>query len=449
MSRGSLPGVAATVLVALAASAATLQADARTSGSTAAKRIPSRDWAYAVALQRDGKIVAAGRSVGGGWRFALARYTARGTLDPSFGRLGRAFTFFGRSSKASAVAIQRDGKLVAAGTAYRGGGLDDDFAVARYTPRGRLDAGFGAGGKVVTDFSSRAQTSDDPFGVAIQADARLVVAGGSGKGGTGPYRIAVARYTTRGKLDPSFGRGGRVLTRVGSDGFGRAVAIQRDRKIVVAGSGRSAFALARYTARGKLDRGFGQGGTVSTKLGSFSSAQAVAIQPDGKIVAAGEASLDFGIVRYTASGKLDRSFGNGGRIVTNIGFLTPEGGGRYQSEDRALAAALQPDGKLVVAGWSDALGRYGEKGCCVPDFALVRYTADGRLDPTFGDGGKVLTPFAGISEAEGVAIQPDGKIVAAGGGAGYYVLARYTPDGKLDPMFGRGGKVQTTLRPAS
>jgi uncharacterized delta-60 repeat protein len=134
--------------------------------------------------------------------------------------------------------------------------------------------------------------------------------------------------------------------------------------------------------------------------------------------------------------------------VTNLAFVTGDKGS-YPCEDRALDVAIQTDGKLVVAGSSDAIGLAGEKGCCLQDFALARYTAEGELDPSFGDGGKVLTHFTGSSYAEGVVIQPDGKIVAAGGGAGYFVLARYSPSGKLDPTFGRGGKVQTTLRPGS
>jgi uncharacterized delta-60 repeat protein len=168
------------------------------------------------------------------------------------------------------------------------------------------------------------------------------------------------------------------------------------------------------------------------------------IQPDGKIVVVGDAGGDFGIARYTAAGKLDRSFGNGGKVVTNLGFVTQTNGNRGPSGDSALGVAIQADGKLVVAGSSNALGLPD-----VWDFALVRYTVDGSLDPSFGKGGKVLTHFVGSSNAEGVVIQADGKIVAAGGGAGQFVLARYTPGGKLDPTFGRGGKVQTTLRPGA
>jgi uncharacterized delta-60 repeat protein len=438
MARASLSAAAVIAVFALAAPAAAPRAEGR------AKL--TRDWAYALALQRDGKLVVAGRSVGGGWRFALARYTPRGWLDPTFGRGGAVLTAVGSHSYARALAIQRDGKLVAAGRIYVGG-LDDDFAVVRYTPGGRLDTTFGRGGTAQTSFSLRPRTSDEASGVAIQRDGKLVVAGESGRTLSGVYRFALARYTAHGALDASFGRGGKVLTRFGSDGVALAVAIQRDGRIVAAGYGRSSFALARYTVRGRLEQSFGQGGTVLTKLGEESFANDVAIQPDGKIVAVGGAGFeDFGLARYTAAGRLDQSFGDGGKVVTNIGFIQRPGEGMDPSNDRALAVAMQRDGKLVVTGSSDALAVEGEKGCCVEDFTLARYDADGTLDPSFGDDGIVLTHFVGNSYAEGVVIQPDGKIVAAGGGAGSFVLARYTTSGKLDPTFGRGGKVMTRLR---
>src|SRR5919201_3167837 len=129
MARVSLLATAVNVLIALAAP------------TSATRMNRSRDWAYALAIQPDGKLVAAGRSVSGGWRFALARYTTRGKLDPSFGKGGRAFGFAGRRSYASALAIQRDGRIVAAGQAYVG--PEEDVAVVRYTSRGHRDSTFG------------------------------------------------------------------------------------------------------------------------------------------------------------------------------------------------------------------------------------------------------------------------------------------------------------------
>jgi uncharacterized delta-60 repeat protein len=239
-----------------------------------------------------------------------------------------------------ALAIQRDGKLVAAGRS-RVTALSDDSAVGRYSARGRLDSSFGRGGKVLTDFGSRKRVSGWANAVAIQADGKLVVAGSSGIIADGPWRFALSRYTARGKLDPTFGSGGKVLTRFGpvSDSA-VAVAIQRDGKIVAAGSdvrNHAVFALARYTPGGKLDPSFGSGGKVLTDLGLWSDARAVAIQADGKLVVAGVGRLsDFAVARYAADGKLDSSFGSGGKVMTN--FRTGrswEAGGRIRGSTSA------------------------------------------------------------------------------------------------------------------
>ena len=257
-----------TGLLALTASAASSRAQNVAGANPLGKSGSlSRDLAYALAIQRDGRLVVAGRSAYGGWRFALARYTAGGKLDPSFGGDGKVVTAFGSRgySWTSALAIQRDGKLVAAGRS-RVTALSDDSAVGRYSARGRLDSSFGRGGKVLTDFGSRKRVSGWANAVAIQADGKLVVAGSSGIIADGPWRFALSRYTARGKLDPTFGSGGKVLTRFGpvSDSA-VAVAIQRDGKIVAAGSdvrNHAVFALARYTPGGKLDPSFGSGGKV-------------------------------------------------------------------------------------------------------------------------------------------------------------------------------------------
>jgi uncharacterized delta-60 repeat protein len=199
---------------------------------------------------------------------------------------------------------------------------------------------------------------------------------------------------------------------------------------------------------------------VVSRIGSGSDATAVAIQPDSKIVAAGgvaigesrhlmiarytagDAGGDFAVARYTTDGKLDPTFGSRGTVVTNLG--TANG---LNSNDHAHAMALQPDGKIVVVGASDIRGR-DDGSHTLHDFAIARYTANGRLDPSFGSRGTVLTDFGDSfsSNAESVAIQTGGKIVVAGGGGGYFALARYSADGMLDASFGRGGKVRTRFR---
>ena len=200
-------------------------------------------------MQKDGKIVVAGSSNAGGSNdFALARYTKSGVLDASFGTGGKVLSDLGSASndQAYAVAVQKDGKIVVAG--YSDAGGSNDFALVRYTKGGVLDASFGTGGKVLSDLGSA--SDDGANAVAVQKDGKIVVAGSSDAGGS--YDFALARYTKGGALDASFGTGGKVLTDLGgSNDEGSAVAVQKDGKIVVAGysnaGGSDDFALARYT----------------------------------------------------------------------------------------------------------------------------------------------------------------------------------------------------------
>jgi uncharacterized delta-60 repeat protein len=445
LGTGTVGIATAGALLILAAPAASSRDPASARLGMSAERNPSKDWAYALAIQRDGKIVAAGRSARGAWRFALARYTSSGELDRGFGRGGKVLTDFGSSgSFATSIALQRDGKLVAAG--HAGIASTHVFAIIRYTTRGRLDPSFGHGGEVLTRFSLLKRMKEWANALVIQRDGRVLAAGAmSDFDAFG--RFAIARYDPRGQLDRSYGTGGKVVARVGSDGTASAMAIQRDSKIVTAGTSIVGddidIVLARFTARGKLDPTFGRGGRVVTDFGSSSQAGGVAVQADGRIVAAGRsASSDFALARYTAYGKLDPSFGSGGKVVTNFGQVQcPDD--CSESEEAAHALAIQADGKIVAAGSSQARGAYGEKTCCIDDFALARYKPDGSLDPSFGNGGLVLTAFRGISIIQAIGIQSDGKIVVAGGGAGSFALARYTTEGRLDPTFGRGGKVTT------
>jgi len=236
----------------------------------------------------------------------------------------------------------------------------------------------------------------------------------------------------------TFGNRGIVTTPIGSSNdFGKALAVQPDGKIVMTGfsnNGSNAdFALVRYTSSGALDPTFGSGGKVITPVGSGDdSGEAVALQSDGKIVVAGYSNGDFALVRYTSSGVPDNTFGSGGKVTTSIGTGSDAGG----------AVVIQSDGKIVVAG-------YSFKSTFDADFALVRYTSSGALDPTFS-GGTVTTTFGTFADqARQVALQSDGKIVVGGirsNGSTYeWALARYSSSGVLDPTFGTGGKVTTPI----
>ena len=365
---------------------------------------------------------------------------APGARGSSFGSPGEVATTFGSRSDdvGQALVVQPDGRLVVVG--YRSASGDTwEFALARYNPNGALDPSFGSGGKVTT-------ASGFGNAAALQPDGRIVAAGAI-LVSRPDIDFALARYRVDGRLDPSFGSGGKVTTTFGSTtDLAQAVALQPDGKIVVAGSTgfpqqrNDAFALARYNPDGTLDSRFGSGGKMTTRFSSpgDDAARALMVQPDGKIVLVGsnfvasrEGSSDFALARYMPDGTLDPGFGTGGKVMTTFGA----------GSDLANAAALQPDGRIVVAGYTYVGGAAGQSY-----FALARYKSDGTLDPSFGSGGKVTTDFGAGGSAWAVALQADGKIVAAGAGrGGSFALARYTSAGALDASFGSGGTVTTAV----
>jgi len=365
------------------------------------------DEGYSVAIQSDGKIVIAGRSYNGSNNdFALVRYNSDGSLDNSFGFSGKVTTAVGSGhDNGYSVAIQSDGRIIVVGNLCNDCAFDIayDFALVRYNINGSLDNSFGSGGKVITDFGSDVESGTS---IAIQADGKVVVAGGTYVGFN--YDFAVARYNSDGSLDNTFDSDGKVTTDFGSGGnYAGAVAIQSDGKIVVAGFSNNGsdnnFALARYNSNGSLDSTFGFSGKVTTDFGSSNDyGRSVTLQGDGKIVVAGSSyngsSNDFALARYNNDGSLDSTFGSSGKIITAIG----------SSSDVGRTVAIQSDDKIVVAGASNN-GLYND------DFALVRYNGDGTLDSSFGYSGKATTGIGNFNdEGLAVAIQGDGKIVVAG-----------------------------------
>ena len=296
-----------------------------------------------VALQDDGKIVAVGTTeVSSDDNFALARYTITGTLDSTFGTNGITITKIGGNDIAYALALQTDGKIVVAGRS------DDRFALARYTITGTLDSDFGTGGIVTTPFSNGASGND----VAIQPDGNIVVAGSSNN------NFALARYTITGTLDNTFGAGGVITTDLGGNDVAYGLALQPDGNIVVAGRTSGAnydFALARYTITGTLDSDFGTNGITTTGFRGNDTAYGLVLQPDGKIVAVGQTRNNFALARYTGSGGLDNTFDSDGKVTTDFG-----------SDETGRAVALQPDGKIVAVGHTDgrrlSVARYNPDG---------------------------------------------------------------------------------------
>lgn len=385
-------------------------------GGLAVTDFPSSSGSAAVAVQSDGKIVAVG-SASSGFAFAVARYQPNGSLDAGFAGTGKVMTTFGGgSAEASAVALASDGKIVVAGSAAPGG-FCCQFALARYNTNGSLDTSFDGDGRVTTVFGGLTSA----LALAIQSDGKIVAAG-STYNPVGPSGVAIARYNLDGSLDVGFGTLGKVVF-----GFGgccddaASIALQGDGRIVVAG-GRGAggdFTLARLNSDGTLDATFGVGGRVATDFGGFDRANAVAIQRDGQIVAAGDGRERFALARYNADGSLDPTFGSGGKVITSI-FA--------ENIESARSVAIQANGKIVAVG--SVFHNFSR------DFGLVRYNADGSLDPAFGSGGIVTTNFGDRSAdaAASVAIQPNGMLVVAGatgpgcGNPCLFSVARYIGD---------------------
>jgi uncharacterized delta-60 repeat protein len=213
------------------------------------------------------------------------------------------------------------------------------------------------------------------------------------------------------ELDNSFGTGGKVSTNIGGVDNATRVIVQDNGKILVAGISDNNWTLARYNSNGTLDTSFDGDGKVTTDLGSTDVAWFVGIQDDGKIVLAGVSGTDFALARYNSDGTLDTSFDIDGKVTTSFGEPT---------NDYSYSVAIQSDGKILVAGYSDG------------DFALARYNIDGSLDTSFDGDGKVTTVIAGTESANSIAIQEDGKILLAGilspdvgGDGGDFFLVRY------------------------
>jgi uncharacterized delta-60 repeat protein len=338
----------------------------------------------------------------------MARYLPSGALDDSFGDAGVVDLVFngGILDEAYGVTIQPDGRILVVGVTRVG--AQDDFAVNRYLTGGTLDESFDGDGKVSTDFSG---SVDRAYVALVQPDGRIVVAGHASTmtplGGDNDF--AVARYTAAGALDSSFSGDGRVTVDIGGrTDLGYAAALQPGGRILVAGrvadsGGESPdIGLIGLDETGALDPGFGVAGVTRTDFGSWDEASDIALAPDGSILVSTQTVVAPGTfvlaaARYSADGQLDDGFGTAGLATAPLSALN----------DYTRGIAVQADGRIVVVGETSNLMQ--------PDFGLARFDAQGELDPGFdGDGMMAVDFFGTFDGANCVAIQPDGKIVAAG-----------------------------------
>jgi uncharacterized delta-60 repeat protein len=380
-------------------------------------------WARALLVQTDGKLVAAGIAtdpVTLKQNVAAARYDVNvtgevdGTLDITFGGTGVVVTSLSSGADfGNAAAIDSLGRIVLAGYANLGS-INGGGSAVRYNPDGSLDTSFNHTGIVtITCVSGKSSCAPTFNAVVVQSwDNRILLGGQSSTGS-----FTLTRLNTDGTLDTSFGTNGTVNTSFGRSSGSDILSlmIQSDERIVAVGDAAGTFALARYNTNGTLDTTFGTGGLVTSTFSNSrsSSGKSVAIDTAGNIVVAGIISYknvpqNFGVVRYLPSGHLDSTFGSGGMVTTDFA----------NGNDDAFAVAIQSNGEIVVAG-NAAVG-------AATDFGVCRYNANGSLDSSFGNGGKVVTNFGGnTAYAYGLVIQLDGKIVAAG-------LAKTTPTGGDD-----------------
>ena len=390
-----------------------------------------------IVIQPDGKILIAGYAFDSnlGDSMVIARYNPNGTLDSGFANGGIFRYEHGNvysTDKLSGIALQADGKIVAAGEVTVGNG-NPAFAVIRLNQNGTFDTTFGTGGIVVKDFFS---SIDKATEVAIQADGKILVSGWVTQGGVNnglTYDFTVVRYNPNGTEDASYGNGGVVFTDFGGRGdLAQASVLQPDGKLVVAGwtsvaGSQYDFGLARYNTDGSLDATFDGDGKVITPIGNNLSEllRGIALAPGGKIVATGDmynppvpgsgsGHTDVVVVRYNSDGSLDQSFDGDGKFVydSNLGDRN-EGG-----ED----VTVQPDGKILITG--DSYLRQVQQGTSDQDMLLIRVNAGGGLDSSFGSGGIVYTDFGIFAgpfttprsgdTGSAIALQADGKIVVAG-----------------------------------
>jgi uncharacterized delta-60 repeat protein len=369
----------------------------------------------AIAIQSDGKIVAVGSSNNGANDdFSIVRFNSDGSIDNTFNGNGIQITDLGNTyDYAQALAIQSDGKIVV------GGASNGDFALVRYNSDGSLDNTFNGTGVQTTDLSN----DDYGYGVTLQADGKIILVGNANTS-TGTVDLTVLRYNVNGSLDSTFNGTGIQTTNFTtySSDFGNDVKVQADGKIVVAGYTQTfsnyEYAVVRYNSDGSLDNSFDSDGIQTTAMGvSIDIAFSLAIQTDGKIIIAGRtgngsSASDFGLVRYNTNGSLDLTFSGDGIQTTDFGF-----------REFGKAITLQPDGKFIVVGSTDyfgsddfAIARYNTDGSLD-----LSFSGDGKQTTSFSSIGDA---------ASSVAIQSDGRIVVAGysnnnGVDNEFAIARY------------------------
>ena len=404
----------------------------------------------ALAVQSDGKIVVTGTSINNfNTYIAVSRFNIDGSIDHSFNGTGKIITDFGFkfppsdldpdssvAQSGNSVTIQPDGKILVGGNVEKLTG--SNFALVRYNSNGQPDSSFNGNGRQTTNFSGFYGVATS---LAIDNNGKIVSAGLLFDMANS-ISVGVARYNNDGSPDNLFnGTGEQVVSFNTTTQTGFSMAVQNDNKVVVGASmslpsGLNDFEVARLNANGSIDNSFdGDGHAITDFRSSDDYLLSIAIQNDGKILACGYAYLTtsgtimqhLAVTRYDTDGELDNSFGNGGKLEG----LPKQGSTMY------FAEAIQPDGKIVAAGQAWNGNNY--------DFAIARYNSNGKLDSTFSNDGIQISDFGGTDAAASVAIQTGGKIVVAGNSDDKFAIARYNTDGSPDNTFNGTGRLVDVL----
>lgn len=318
--------------------------------------------------------------------------------------------------------------LIVSGTGIRAGTVSLDTS---FNGTGYQIQGFGATGGIAE-------------GIVVQADGRIVIGGWTTEN-FGPIDFGAIRFGANGILDNSFSGDGKVTTNLSPFDTARSVLLQPDGKILLCGERYSGntnndFAISRYLPDGTLDNSFDGNGIATPIVSGFSDEYSydALLQPDGKIVMVGTTAptttigenvpTDIAVMRLNTDGSLDTTFNGSGILIARFNNVN----------EAATAVVLQPDGKIVIGGFLNNTIRN--------DFLLMRFTAGGLLDTSFGTNGLVITPINGLNSAiSSLALQSDGKILAGGSVTGGSAIVRYNSDGSIDNTFSNSGIASTTM----
>jgi uncharacterized delta-60 repeat protein len=353
-----------------------------------------------MAIQADGKAIVAGTemAIGGGQFWGVARLNVDGSLDTTFGDNGTTNVMSGKVfMRIGSIAVQGDGKILITGTVFSQPGTLQS-GVVRLNADGSLDATFGTDGVALFGLS----IFDQPRALTVQSDGSILVAGSLQ--GTASMDYYVLRLLANGSLDASFGNAGLVQIDVSLNDILTGMQLLPDGSIVIAGQIPGGYSLVKYTSTGAIDVTFGVDGIARTiSAMAPQGLTSLAVQSDGKLVASLTAMTGTGnapaVLRFLADGSLDTSFGNDGLAIVNVGMFGGD----------AVSVFVQANDKILVTGSAFNMTTFG------PDMVVARFNADGTPDLSFGARGVQFVDMNTGHEASwNVAVAPDGGILLGG-----------------------------------